>query len=458
VAVLAALPALDGMAATATPPKAAPSPSPSPSPAPKCQIPPGLEDDPQEQALQKQCQKQVDAINAQKAKLADTVAMAQESQQSLVELLTQTRKAQDDNLAHQAQLRQRIHDLEVQEQETSLQIDVTARRLALRRSQYAAFLRRTYKNHEDMWMAVFASSGISDFMRHATAIAQVQGYGRDLLNSIKAEEQRLRQLRSKLTADRTAAQQQRNELVAAEQLLVKQEYRVAILITELGGSITDAQKELVAADNQTVDLVAKIVAAQIEREDELIQAANDAAWQAAQAWMQSNAVIYPQSPNHSHKYPFVWPVTAGTLTQGFGCTDFAAEPAPPAGYSCPSGHFHGGLDIANNSGTAVRAADDGVVAVAEASKLGSHYIGYGKHVIIVHQNGTVKYLTLYGHLDAWTVKPGDTVQQGQVIGLMGSTGNSTGPHLHFELRIDNNPADPLKLGYLPPNGPNNFAG
>jgi len=455
VAVVIALPSFNGFAAT-PPPK--PAPTPSPTPAPKCQIPPGLEDDPQEQALQKECQKQVDAINAQKAKLADALSMAQESQQSLAELLAETRRAEADNLAHQAELRQRIHDLEVQLVETAHQIDVTARRLALRRSQYAAFLRRSYKNSEDMWLAVFASAGISDFIRHATAIIQIRSYGRDLVNSIKAEEQRLRRLHDQQSADQAAAQKEKDELVAAERELVRQEYRVAALISELGGSISDAQKELQAADNQTADLVAKIVAAQIEREDELIRAANEAAWQAAQAWMQSNAVIYTQSPNHSHKYPFVWPVTRGTLTQGFGCTDFSAEPAPPAGYSCASGHFHGGIDIANNSGTEVRAADDGVVVVAEASTLGSHYIGYGKHVIITHQNGTTKYMTLYGHLDAWMVKPGDTVQQGQVIGLMGSTGNSTGPHLHFELRIDNNPMDPLKLGYLPPNGPNNFAG
>jgi murein DD-endopeptidase MepM/ murein hydrolase activator NlpD len=69
-------------------------------------------------------------------------------------------------------------------------------------------------------------------------------------------------------------------------------------------------------------------------------------------------------------------------------------------------------------------------------------VGYGNHVILAHDNHT---LTLYGHLQVLMVKPGDTVLQGQIIGLMGSSGNSTGPHLHFELRLDNTPADPRPM-------------
>jgi len=75
-------------------------------------------------------------------------------------------------------------------------------------------------------------------------------------------------------------------------------------------------------------------------------------------------------------------------------------------------------------------------------------VGYGNHIIIAHDGHT---LTLYGHLSVMGVKVGDTVKQGQLIGLVGSTGNSTGPHTHFEVRIDGNPVDPgLFLPPLPP--------
>jgi murein DD-endopeptidase MepM/ murein hydrolase activator NlpD len=405
-----------------------------------------MEDDPQEQKLYKQCLAEVNRIEDEKTKLASSLALAEGSKQSLEGMLEQTRKAVVDNRAHQVELKRRIHDLVLQEAATRVQMDATRARLALRRQQFAAFVRRSYKNADTLWATLFNSGGIADFLAHATAIVQLQAYGRDLLLMIRAEESRLQQQTDQLHANHEAATNQQKQLVAAEQQLVADEVRVSVILTALQGSIQDGQKELVSADTQTADLVAKIVAAQIEREDQLIQAANDAAWHAAQAWMASNNAVFPPSSNHSTKYPMVWPVTSGSITLGFGPTDFTFE--PPA-FGAP--HFHMGLDMANSSGTPVRAADDGVVAVASDSMLGNKEIGYGKHVIVVHRNGV---MTLYGHLEGWTVKAGDTVQQGQVIGLMGSTGNSTGPHLHFEVRVNDAPTDPT--AYLPPRGPNDF--
>lgn len=131
---------------------------------------------------------------------------------------------------------------------------------------------------------------------------------------------------------------------------------------------------------------------------------------------------------------FLWPLT-GEITQGFGCTPYPFEPYDP---SCPGRHFHSGLDIANVSGTPVGAADNGV-----AYDFPSSY-GYGNHVIIVHGNGWV---SVYGHLSRFAVGSGDAVHAGDVIGYEGSTGNSTGPHLHFEIRFNDVPRNPLQ--YLP---------
>jgi murein DD-endopeptidase MepM/ murein hydrolase activator NlpD len=144
----------------------------------------------------------------------------------------------------------------------------------------------------------------------------------------------------------------------------------------------------------------------------------------------------------------IWAAQKGVISQGFGPTDFTME---PPGFGAP--HFHTGVDVAAQSGTPIFAADDGVVATAETSMLGNQIVGYGRHVIIAHHNGV---MTLYGHLDGYIVKPGDRVTQGQLIGVMGSTGMSTGPHLHFEVRVNNVPTDPSP--YLPPFGPNDFKG
>jgi murein DD-endopeptidase MepM/ murein hydrolase activator NlpD len=133
---------------------------------------------------------------------------------------------------------------------------------------------------------------------------------------------------------------------------------------------------------------------------------------------------------------FTWP-ERGPITQQFGCTDFLAEPYDP---NCPTLHFHSGLDIGAPFGTPVAAADNGIVSLVTFNCC----VGYGNYVIITHGNG---FSTLYGHLSAINVSVNQPVQQGQQIGAEGSTGFSTGPHLHFEIRLNGAYQNPL--AYLP---------
>ena len=112
----------------------------------------------------------------------------------------------------------------------------------------------------------------------------------------------------------------------------------------------------------------------------------------------------------------------GVLTSGFGWR---------------WGRMHEGIDLAVRVGTPVVAAASGTVIVA--GWLG----GYGNLVVIDHGNGIA---TAYGHNTSVTVGVGQSVAQGQLISYSGSTGHSTGPHVHFEVRINGTPVDPL--GYL----------
>ncbi len=126
------------------------------------------------------------------------------------------------------------------------------------------------------------------------------------------------------------------------------------------------------------------------------------------------------------------PLPSAIRTQGFGCTAFDLEPVEP---SCPGGHFHAGLDLAGpRAGTPVIAAAGGLVLSVVSSAT-----GYGVHVVVDHGQGLT---TLYGHLQQAEVAAGDLVGGGQPIGRLGSTGNSTGVHLHFEVRTGGRPADP----------------
>jgi murein DD-endopeptidase MepM/ murein hydrolase activator NlpD len=129
---------------------------------------------------------------------------------------------------------------------------------------------------------------------------------------------------------------------------------------------------------------------------------------------------------------FSWP-ERGPITQMFGCTDFLAEPYDP---SCPTHHFHTGLDIGCSFGTPIAAADAGIVSYVNHGWGG----GYGNFVMITHGNG---YTTLYAHLSSIAVSTGEAVGRGEVIGAEGSTGFSTGPHLHFEIRLNGEYQNPL---------------
>ena len=95
--------------------------------------------------------------------------------------------------------------------------------------------------------------------------------------------------------------------------------------------------------------------------------------------------------------------------------------------------FHAGVDIGAKSGDTIVAADGGTVAVAEYSD------SYGNYVLINHGNG---YTTLYAHMCSIAVEAGQTVEQGETLGYVGSTGWSTGPHCHFEIRYNEEKTDP----------------
>ncbi len=95
--------------------------------------------------------------------------------------------------------------------------------------------------------------------------------------------------------------------------------------------------------------------------------------------------------------------------------------------------LHTGIDIAARSGTPIRCAGDGTVVHA------ARWGGYGNCIIVDHGG---ELATLYGHCSRLAVTKGQAVTQGQVIGYVGSTGLSTGPHLHFEVRKDGRPVDP----------------
>jgi murein DD-endopeptidase MepM/ murein hydrolase activator NlpD len=127
---------------------------------------------------------------------------------------------------------------------------------------------------------------------------------------------------------------------------------------------------------------------------------------------------------HPNAQPSIWPVN-GRLEDGFGkrIDPFSGE-----------GAHHAGADIVAPTGTVVRATGDGVISLAEWSG------GYGRLVIVDHGNGIHTY---YAHLSKINVLPGQEIRQGEMVGLVGSSGRVTAPHLHYEVRVGSTPVNPM---------------
>ncbi|HEY0375959.1 MAG TPA: M23 family metallopeptidase [Pyrinomonadaceae bacterium] len=144
----------------------------------------------------------------------------------------------------------------------------------------------------------------------------------------------------------------------------------------------------------------------------------------------SRAALAPKAgAGASASIPSIWPVV-GPLRSGVG-----TRKNPFGGSSI---EFHKGQDISAPMGTPIIAAADGVVVIARRMR------GYGNGIYIDHGNGIQ---TRYGHLSRIDVVEGQPIKKGQHLGLVGSTGRSTGPHLHYEVRINGEPTSPLL--YLP---------
>ena len=196
---------------------------------------------------------------------------------------------------------------------------------------------------------------------------------------------------------------------------------------------TDAKKELAAKRSSLKDdlaeadaLIAKIGTATDEKEEEkdekaaAIQKVEDEIAAAASASKASGVIVNYTGDG------FGWPCPGY-----YGIT---------SGFKWRWGRQHKGIDISGGGiyGKPIVAADNGTVSVA-----GYNNGGYGNYVMINHGNkGGTNYITVYGHMSSYAVSSGQQVKKGQVIGYVGNTGRSTGPHLHFEVRVNGTAVDP----------------
>lgn len=324
------------------------------------------------------------------------------------------------------QLRQATNELNnIQQQRVAVENDITINERQLQEAQKRLEGREAvfYKRVRDIYIngrlsyldVVIGSKDFSDFANRLEVLRRIINSDINLINEIKKE-------RAEIEARKQALEADRAKLVEIEKAAIAKQAEIEAKKVERNEVLAKAQNDRATAEAAMQELQAnsaQISAMLKERQAARAAAAAAAAEAAAQqaqsySWVQGSGQLG-------------WPAN-GPITSPFG-----SRIHPIWGYTI----YHDGIDIGVDEGVPVHAADGGTVVWS--GWMG----GYGYAVVIDHGNGLS---TLYGHNSDLAVSEGEGVSKGQVIAYAGSTGNSTGPHVHFEVRVNGDPVDPM--GYL----------
>ena len=328
------------------------------------------------------------------------------------------------------QLRQATAELgTIKDQRVAVENDITLnerqlaeaqKRLEGRESVFYKRVRDIYINGRLSYLdVVIGSKDFSDFANRLEVLKRIIDSDITLINEIKKERADIEAHKQKLEADRA-------KLVELEKAALAKQAEIEQKKAERNVVLQKAQNDRATAMQAIEELNAS--SAQVSAMLKERQAARAAAAAAAAAAVAQSSGGQGASDNWVQGTGQLgWPVS-GEITSPYG---YRVHPI------WGTTIYHSGIDIGVDEGTPVHAADGGVVVWS--GWMG----GYGYAVVIDHGNGLS---TLYGHNSELAVDEGQSVAKGQVISYAGSTGNSTGPHVHFEVRVNGDPVDPM--GYL----------
>lgn len=246
------------------------------------------------------------------------------------------------------------------------------------------------------WQILFHAADFTDLLDRAMMISETVEYDNAVMASLEQARIDVENTKANLETARTEQVDAKAILDAQKVELSAKEAEIKTLLQELEADKAEYESDIHELDRQIEAMDAEIAKKQKELE----------------------AQIAASKVQINYGSGYIWPLDGNyVITSLFGPRNH-----PITGkYS-----NHGGTDVRANYGTKIKSARGGVVMTSE------YHWSYGNYVVVVHDNGTS---TLYAHMSKRAVKAGQTVTQGQVLGYVGSTGSSTGNHLHYELRV-----------------------
>lgn len=238
----------------------------------------------------------------------------------------------------------------------------------------------------DYISVILESENLTDFINSSEYYIIMKEKEINKVNEVKKEREKIKEQKAVLEAAKEALENNKKEAEAKKSLLNTEKGKLSFSKTEI-----EAAKAMMAK--------------QLNEEQAALVAIN--------AKLNQAIAMYGGPTYYVGNGQFTWPVPSSTRVT--------------SEYGSRWGAFHAGIDIGAPAGASIVAAESGKVMIAEAGRWGG---GFGTFVIINHGGGL---MTLYGHMSSLSVNPGQPVNRGQTIGAVGNTGNSFGPHLHFQV-------------------------
>ena len=352
-------------------------------------------------AQRKTLQERINALKNDKSKALEQKQLLDEQVENTQEEINNVQRQIDTYTALIAQTEDELAEAERQE-----------------KAQYELFCARVRAMEErggiSYWAVLFRAESFTDMLSRLDAINELMDSDQAVIDRLQALQEEIRTKQAALEEQKTGVEAAKTELLQKKSELEDQRAEAIALVKEIDDNQAEYQATVdqIKADERRIEQQVKEMQKKLEEE------------------MAAQGKDYNTNPGG-----YIWPVDSRYITSTVGGR------ASPGGIGSTN---HKGTDIGRVGYTSpVYASKAGTVIISQKSS------SYGNYIVISHGSGNT---TLYAHLSSRKVSVGDVVQQGQVIGITGSTGHSTGPHLHFEITENGVRINPLNHGAEPRKG------
>ena len=369
--------------------------------------------------LNKQAQETNEKIKKLEGDISNAKELKEEYQKQIEILEEQISSYQDFIASCDSEIEQINKEIKAQEDS----IEETKTRLKLR-------IRFVVAYGDSPLTILLGNDSFAGFVGKEATAKSMSSYEKSLIEEINRSIAKVKEKQAQIEAKKAAADKANAELVDKQDQLADKEKVVAAKIKELYANSDELKQEVKKIERAKQELESEIN--RIIQEEKAKEKAKEQNNGGSQSGEENNTPS--EQYNQSSLLPLSWPTPGYTyITSYFGGRD---DPFAPGVYE-----NHGGIDISGSGigGKPIIAAADGTVTMSQYNQW-----GYGEYVIVSHglYNGQL-FTTHYAHMRARNCVVGQTVKRGDVIGYVGTTGSSTGNHLHFEVRLDGVKKNPL---------------